>query len=183
MRPTNMISLLSRSRIPIKFVRHGRVHRRVLCKYFMESAAGVEACCDGFENIGGHGNRGTRTLRGWRRPRAGRSLLFRSCRWRGPAVRGGCAGSRRHSSVGSIKRYISSISVGLVTRGGAPCRNIHLKLKMHVVMQSALACILKLQEDVHTSGYQDVQFMFDMLTSQLESAHACKQPPSPDHGC
>jgi hypothetical protein len=111
------------------------------------------------------------------------TAVHRSCRWRGPAVRGGCAGSRRHSSVGSIKRYISSISVGLVTRGGAPCRNIHLKLKMHVVMQSAVACILKLQEDVLTSGYQDVQFMFDMLTSQLESAHACKQPPSPDHGC
>jgi hypothetical protein len=33
-----------------------------------------------------------------------------------------------------------------------------------------MQCILKLQEDVLTSGYQDVQFMFDMLTSQLESA-------------
>jgi hypothetical protein len=179
MRPTNMISLLSRSRIPIKFVRHGRVHRRVLCKYFMESAAGVEACCDGFENSGGHGNRGMQTLRGWRRPRTGKSLPFIGLV--GDVARR-CAVDVRAPGVAA--RWVRSrgLSVGLVTRGGAPCRNIHLKLKMHVVMQSALACILKLQEDVHTSGYQDVQFMFDMLTSQLESAHACKQP-SPDHGC
>ena len=39
--------------------------------------------------------------------------------------------------------------------------------------------ILKLHEDVQTCGYQDVQVMFDMLTSELEAAHARKQPPSP----
>jgi hypothetical protein len=38
---------------------------------------------------------------------------------------------------------------------------------------------LKLHEDVQTCGYQDVQVMFDMLTSELEAAHARKQPPSP----
>uniref|UniRef100_A0A453S2K8 Uncharacterized protein n=1 Tax=Aegilops tauschii subsp. strangulata TaxID=200361 RepID=A0A453S2K8_AEGTS len=41
--------------------------------------------------------------------------------------------------------------------------------------------ILKLHEDVQTCGYQDVQVMFDMLTSELEAAHARnrKQPASP----
>ena len=39
--------------------------------------------------------------------------------------------------------------------------------------------LLKLHEDVQTCGYQDVQVMFDMLTSELEAAHARKQPPSP----
>ncbi|KQJ95726.1 uncharacterized protein LOC100845602 [Brachypodium distachyon] len=39
--------------------------------------------------------------------------------------------------------------------------------------------ILKLHEDVQTCGYQDVQVMFDMLTSELEAAHVRKQQPSP----
>nr|ACG43604.1 hypothetical protein [Zea mays] len=38
--------------------------------------------------------------------------------------------------------------------------------------------ILKLNEDVQTCGYKDVQVMFDMLTSELEAAAQAQKPPT-----